>query len=164
MIHAEAYRLMQYQDGRDRDGPIEWLWNSRDGVTPFLIGKRNDGELHGATGSMKHINWQDDLLALQYVPNTGQRVFIDLTEPRARELLALRIQHQWDPPGSGFKAKKHYVTKKAMFDNLLPDAMEGIDRGVPDVIVCDTEMQREFVKQREHLRTVNIGDDDNGKT
>ena len=41
-LHKEAFRLMQYQDEHDPNASIEWLWNSRDGVTPFVIDKPMD--------------------------------------------------------------------------------------------------------------------------
>ena len=58
--HGEAFCVMQYKCENDCR---EFLWNSRDGVTPFTISCKECG------GSMEHINWRDDvrLLTLEEV-------------------------------------------------------------------------------------------------
>ena len=47
--HKEAFCLMQYQC--EKCGGLEYLWNSRDGVTPFMLGCIK------CDGMMQHINW-----------------------------------------------------------------------------------------------------------
>jgi len=81
--HPEAYCLMKYQCGKCQT--IEELWNSRDGVTPFIIGCRK------CDGSMQHIDWQDDRRVPHYVPQPGQRVFIDLPESLKEPLVRWQI-------------------------------------------------------------------------
>ncbi len=144
--HKESFRLMQYQDENDPDGPIEWLWNSRDGVTPFMISSREPGDL-----LLKHINWQDDILAFQYVPGIGQRVFIDLTEKAGRSYLRLRIERRWEL-GGNLSMKSRYQTKQSAFDVLLPDTLKRVEGHGPDIVVVDYEMQRKFVVEREERR------------
>jgi hypothetical protein len=71
--HAEAFCVMQYRCENDCR---EFLWNSRDGVTPFTIKCAQCG------GSMEHVNWQDAVRLLtieevhQIFPDV-QRVFVD---------------------------------------------------------------------------------------
>ncbi len=157
-VHKEAFRLMQYQDEDDPSAEIEWLWNSRDGVTPFMIGPRGNGDDEGAAGFMKHINWQDDILALQYVPNVGQRVFIDLTREAAELYCTRKVARQWamtdkDAEQYGWNPRKRWSSQTEMLGALLPDALIEADRGAPDVVVCTPEMQRRFVREREERRS-----------
>lgn len=68
--HAEAFCLMTYKC--EKCGKSEVVWNSRDGVTPFII----KCELCG--GNMQHINFGGDVRSKNYIPKVGQRVFIDM--------------------------------------------------------------------------------------
>ena len=72
----EAFALMLYRC--EKTGDLEWLWNSRDGITPYCIGKP-DG-----SGEMRHVDWFRDVEARYFVPAVGSRVFVALTEDRAR--------------------------------------------------------------------------------
>ena len=78
--HKEAFCLMQYICERCFGSEI--LWNSRDGVTPFIIHCRMCG------GAMKHENWKSDRYAPDHVPFPGQRIFIDM--PESLKLPAIR--------------------------------------------------------------------------
>lgn len=65
---GDAYKLYKYQS--KVTGLVEWIWNSRDGVTPFgLIGK--DGT------EAQHVDWHEDLYCPNYVPAVGTRIFAD---------------------------------------------------------------------------------------
>ena len=162
--HGEAFKLMQYQAedldtpaaNRGTTGPIEWLWNSRDGVTPFVIGKPQDGDDpsdEGASGFMRHINWPDDILALQYVPNVGQRVFVDITEERARYYLRRNVERQWAEAKDGeYHPAGRWKDKDAMFDDMLSDALEEVVRGGPDIVTVTEGMQILFMEERERRR------------
>ena len=81
--HPEAFCLMQYQCERCQLSEI--LWNSRDGVTPFVIGCRV------CSGQMKHENWQSDRQVVDYAPFPGQRVFITMPESLRLPLARFRI-------------------------------------------------------------------------
>jgi hypothetical protein len=79
--HGEAYRLMKYVS--EADGRVEWLWNSRDGVTPFMI-IDNLGCARGLPASkgfrkpvMTHEDWQEDAFVPNFVPPVGMRIFVD---------------------------------------------------------------------------------------
>ena len=74
--HPEAFSVMTYRadDGIEE----ERIWNSRDGVTPFVITLRNGKQ---AT----HVDWdQDQRMAEDWTPPPGMRYFADLTPERAR--------------------------------------------------------------------------------
>lgn len=84
---VEAFMLMRYEGA---GGRREWLWNSRDGITPFCIASADRGaELH-------HGNWHLDRYEPFYVPAVGSRVFVDLTEDTARPLAQDYVERHWD--------------------------------------------------------------------
>ena len=83
--HKEAYCLMYYRC--EKCGELERLWNSRDGVTPFVIGCRYCG------GEAVHIMWQYDRCVPDYKPKPAERIFIDMTKERAEEIAKKRIEH-----------------------------------------------------------------------
>lgn len=141
--HGEAFSLMQYQDENDPEGPIEWLWNSRDGVSPFIIGAR-EGE-----GLLRHTNWQDDIYAPQYVPNIGQRVFIDMTREAAERYLRNKIDRQWDKDE---EMRDRWGSKVDAFEKLLERMLLEVERRAPDIAVVSLAMQRQFVAEREIRR------------
>lgn len=146
--HKEAYCLMQYR-AEDGTGPIEWLWNSRDGVTPFIIGSPD------RKVTLQHFNFQDDIPAPMYVPNIGQRVFVDLTEAKAREYLRARVDRQWDTDGQ-YAMKNNWDTKEEAFEALLDGSLRDVREGGPDIVVVDAEMQERFICERETRRNQSI--------
>lgn len=75
-VHAEAFCLMQYQ--ADDGSETELIWNSRDGVTPFVITLRSGKQA-------RHVNWGQDVYAPDHRPLPGDRIFADLTAQRARQ-------------------------------------------------------------------------------
>ena len=70
-VHKEAFCRMKYRC--EACGKWEWIWNSRDGVTPFIVGSKC------CKASAQHVLWQDD----EFVPNhqlaSGDRFFRDGT-------------------------------------------------------------------------------------
>jgi len=87
--HAEAFCLMTY---RSDDGTEEErIWNSRDGVTPFVIPLRS-----GKTA--QHADWHADARVVEYAPKPGERVFVDLTMERALALAETNIK-TWKAQG-----------------------------------------------------------------
>lgn len=83
--HKEAFCLMIYRC--ENCGEFEQLWNSRDGVTPFIIGCKYCG------GEAVHVMWHYDECVPDYIPESGQRIFIDMTKERAEEIARKRIEH-----------------------------------------------------------------------
>lgn len=66
-VANEAFMLMKYV--RKGDGRVEWLWNSRDGVTPFGV------DSLGPDGSI-HEDWHEDVFIPNFVPPAGMRIFV----------------------------------------------------------------------------------------
>lgn len=90
-LHGEAYMLMIYEcrvcGGR------EFIWNSRDGVTPFGISCRNAACNEQEMGSpMLHIAWQADKRLPAFTPWRGMRIFRDGTLEEARAIMRRRIE------------------------------------------------------------------------
>jgi hypothetical protein len=82
--HKEAFCLLKYASN---DGQIvEWIWNSRDGVTPFGVMSRC------GTKELRHVQWRFDVRIVNYEPLPGERIFVDATEellrPKAEEIIA----------------------------------------------------------------------------
>lgn len=111
--HPEAFCLMQYKD--EVTGEIEIVWNSRDGVTPFMIPSRRGN-------NSVHCNWRNDIRAVNFRPAPGMRIFVDI-EPRM--ILANTINYvnlHWDlhlhpfymPMRYSFKTKEEAI--KALID------------------------------------------------
>lgn len=87
--HREAFCLMRY---RSDDGTEEEIiWNSRDGVTPFVITLRSGKQ---AT----HVNWNADFCNPRYEPKPDERIFVDLTQERAIEYARKNLQ-RWEAEG-----------------------------------------------------------------
>lgn len=82
--HAEAFKLMMYQCEECRER--ERIWNSRDGVTPYIIGCRKCG------GEASHVNWERDIYMPGYRPQKGERVFRDGIVDMARDIMRRRVE------------------------------------------------------------------------
>jgi hypothetical protein len=114
-VHAEAYALMRYKsdDGLDE----EIIWNSRDGVTPFVITLRSGKQ---AT----HVDWNGDFPFPNYQPPLGSRMFVDLTEKRARSMVAEYIERNREFVPKGMSDEE--VTEMLVKDWMKP--------GAPDLV------------------------------
>lgn len=125
----EAFCLMKYAS---RDGQIvEWIWNSRDAITPFGLTAR-DG-----TTSMQHVQWQFDVCIPNYKPLPGERVFVDLTLEAARALRKEYVDQWWETPIEGYGTMKdsgQYPSKEAAVETLAKSDFEQFDGHNPHVI------------------------------
>lgn len=93
MKHKEGFCLMRYATKPDE--PVqeeEFIWNSRDGVVPYIIYSRHDKDRR-----MNHADVSQDTLLPEYKPKPGERIFVEATrellEPVARE----RVEMNWEP-------------------------------------------------------------------
>jgi hypothetical protein len=68
IVHAEAFQLMCYLAV---DGQSMWIWNSRDGVTPFML-LLEDKEYHHAMSG-------DGLARTAFLPDKATHVWVDYT-------------------------------------------------------------------------------------
>lgn len=124
--HVEAFNLMKYlsDDGTEE----EIIWNSRDGVTPFVVSLRSGK-------SATHVDWVRDVYSPDFDPPVGSRVFVDLTLEAARRYAEKRTEQYWRT--NAFGCRQMYKTKDQMVDALVT---ETLDRpGAPDLIEVTEE-------------------------
>jgi hypothetical protein len=124
VMHAEAFQLMLYlneyrMDGPSRiavsDGPEVWIWNSRDGVTPF--GTTIDG-LEYTHAMNRYLPRYSAVL-----PPEAQHVWVDYTSESWRDLTHKRWQRYLDLPAGEFhdpaKFKEEFPTPES-FEKVAP--------------------------------------------
>jgi len=123
-LHKEAFSLMQYasKDGRE----IEYIWNSRDGVTPFTVTSRR-----GTT--LEHVNWSGDRRIPNFVPQPGSRIFVDLTEDAARAYAVRQVRLYWDEDTSPIK--EMFASQDEAIEQLTASSLA--QPGTPDTIVVE---------------------------
>jgi hypothetical protein len=110
--HTEAFCLMKY--ATDDGSEVEWIWNSRDGVTPFTIRSRSDND-------MAHVDWQYDRRFPEYKPLPGERIFVDYTEEDSREFRSKQIEEYWDD--KDYPISKMYETKEEALEGFVKEDM-----------------------------------------
>lgn len=120
--HVEAFCLMTYASN---DGSVrERLWNSRDGVTPFIIVAR-DG-----TTELTHVDWHLDEYRPDYRPRKGERVFVSITPEMARDLAVKKVEFFWEHPD--YPMSKTFETKEEAVEEMFRIYMQQPD--APTVI------------------------------
>lgn len=129
MNHAEAFCLMKYasEDGR----VVEWLWNSRDGVTPFCI-RATDGKTE-----LRHAQWRFDVRIPNYLPLAGERVFVDVTLEMARAYREKYVEEWWEKEVEGcgsMKASGQYASKRQAVERLAAADCSRFEGHAPWVI------------------------------
>ena len=92
--YAEAYRRMLYRCQNKECGHAEWLWNSRNGVTPFGIW------CHRCEGDALHEEWERDQYLPDYSPFPGERYFVGQSE-KPRIVVAR--------PGDGYSSSGRFA-------------------------------------------------------
>lgn len=124
--HREAFCLMKYatQDGLE----VEWIWNSRDGVTPFCITNRDQ------TREMAHVDWHLDRRLPIYSPSEGQRIFVDMTPEIALPKINQAIEAYWND--GNYPMSATYATKDEARESLLSEYCKP---GAPAIIVFHRE-------------------------
>lgn len=109
---VEAFKRMQY--GCQGCGFRELIWNSRNGVTPFVINCRNCG------GEARHVNWGQDEYCPDYKPQPGERIFRDGSPLEAEEIVKRRLE----------AAREHgYDVKPDLEARMLEEARAGDEMG-----------------------------------
>jgi len=91
VVHAEAFQLMLYQPkGKAAIGPDLWIWNSRDGVTPFGARHVDLDYLH-AMNAYRPTYWGA-------IPDAATHVWIDYDQSSWAELMSRKfnVRHAAD--------------------------------------------------------------------
>lgn len=120
--HPEAFCLMKYRT--DDGSEEEILWNSRDGVTPFMLRSKNGKMMH-------HVDWQLDYPTKpDFKPPSGMRVFVDATQ----ELVTPQLKEYVEKIFKETKVRQRYWrTREDAFKALLPDWLH--DGEAPWIII-----------------------------
>ncbi len=103
---------------------VEYLWNSRDGVTPFCIPSK-DGSV-----TLQHTNWRNDERRPSHKPQKGDRVFVDLTLKRLKEL----TEKLWDKWVKDTALRKDLIAEYKDKETFVLRRTRTIQVGEPDVI------------------------------
>jgi hypothetical protein len=118
--HAEAYCHMTYRTDDGLENVV--IWNSRDGVTPFVI------PWHGKQA--RHVNWTADRPDPDYQPQPGDLVFVDLTPERARWHAERTVDAWYADHRIRAQVAKHFGTRKRAIQSIIDSYHEG----EPDLI------------------------------
>lgn len=125
--HGEAFMVMTYR--ADDGSEEERIWNSRDGVTPFMITLRSGKQA-------SHVDWYRDEYRPDYVPAPGSRMFVDMTEERARELARrnadLYFARAAEDPDYPSPRTYGFATPEEMAEMLAAEALAR--PGQPDLV------------------------------
>ena len=112
--HKEALCLMWYQC--ERCEMAEQFWNSRDGVTPFMV----SGACLACGGDMCHVNWRDDDYRPAHIPGPGIGVFFDMPESFKRPIAAGRVN-----AAGGTKFEVQGQERAEMIEAVMQDFRPG---------------------------------------
>lgn len=107
--YKEAFCLMKYRS--DDGAVVELIWNSRDGITPFIIDARDNSQ------QMTHADWQLDECRPNHVPQIGDRIFVDHTEETAQKRAEQYVERWWDD--DKMPMKEHPVFKPLGKDGTI---------------------------------------------
>ncbi len=132
--HGEAFCLMIYRC-ENNSQHAEILWNSRDGVTPFIISCKYC-EILGRRGQSQHISWKSDIAVPEFKPPKDMRVFVDLTEKSLTKHCTEIINEYWDKGISGMPPyNERYETKEQAIEELAKAGQYELGRGSPSIEV-----------------------------
>ena len=93
MNHKEAFMLMTYQCEKCKE--VETIWNSRDGVTPFIgptCRRLNNARTKQCGGETQHVNWSGDVYVPWYKPEPGERIWRDGTLDMMQDIMRKRVE------------------------------------------------------------------------
>lgn len=77
--HAEAFCHMQYLGRSGNKSIAVTIWNSRDGVTPFIMLSKEFGL------ELQHVNFHNDRYDPTYKPKKGDLIWRNYTPAEAEE-------------------------------------------------------------------------------
>lgn len=110
--HGEAFALMRYDCRACSNSEI--TWNSRDGVTPFVMHCPECG------GDMVHVDWGSDIYAPDHIPEPGQGVWIDLPDSLKPAVARARIEAYKDQVARIIDEEDRQVLLKALIKDMIP--------------------------------------------
>lgn len=117
----------------EKCGKKERIWNSRPGVTPFII------DCSDCAGAMQHDNFHLDEHAPNHHPEKGDRIFIDWTKEAAEQKYKKQIDQYWDD--DNYPMSETFSSK----DNALESLLLQWEPGSPTIKTVNSESY-EFYK------------------
>lgn len=87
-VYKEAFCLMYYENPETKTGFM--VWNSRDGVTPFIVHEDGKEYQHAHWGMDRRCTNEEYIKKHILVP--GQRIFRDVTPEEGKEWALKRLQ------------------------------------------------------------------------
>src|SRR5574340_549317 len=138
--HGEAFRLMRYHGRKGLSEITLIIWNSRDGVTPFMTYCREYGI------ELQHINWQNDLYMPDYKPKKGDLIWVSHTKETATksaeesykmhsEMLEKYRNQKVDPEEYNL----------AILEEMISNKQEYIDSAVHEMLFANGEPQPHLI-------------------
>jgi hypothetical protein len=134
--HREAFCLMLYANRLDWTKDREVIWNSRDGVVPFLIARAGERLVLGNKDQVElnHVRWDLDKCCPNWARDglqVGHRIFGDLTLEHAKKMATVDVdKHISDGYDFG-------VTREEAIEDL---AKAWAKPGNPCIFTVDKEM------------------------
>ena len=123
--HQEAFHIMAYQC--DKCSFLEYIWNSRDGVTPFMTSCLFD-DCDGLTAHVfprrMGLMEQTAIILKPFV----SRVFVDMTQERAKMFAIKRMDSMIDqgyilPEGEDYYQSIDRLTQSLYHNGDAPDVL-----------------------------------------
>jgi hypothetical protein len=120
VVHAEAFQLMLYREriepgSRPGEAPFEerqvWIWNSRDGVTPFGITLEGIEYNHAMHGYRTHYS--------AVIPARATHVFVDYDREAWADMLRRRWQLMADHPKSEWHDPEEFKARFPTAESFL---------------------------------------------
>lgn len=141
--HGEAFCLMKYTN--EQTGEVEWLWNSRDRVTPFTIAARGRGPapITDKTAFLSHADWNEDVRIPNFVPPVGMRIFVDMTRERAEE----HARRFFGKHGEAMMEQYPHLREMGeakLIAAKIDECMGPEGKGAPDIVEVTPELQAVF--------------------
>lgn len=144
--HKEAYCLMTYRQKGKHPADSLRIWNSRDGVTPFII--------HVQGVEMQHADWHDDQYLPLYVPPVGSYVFVNLTLEKAVAYRTVFVNKWWDDekmPMSKHEFLGPLGKRGAALSLARADMEEGGFESPPDLVRVTPDLHSVFQQRYDEL-------------
>ncbi len=132
---VEAFRLMLYssEDGRE----IEAIWNSRDGVTPYVVISRDNSR------ELRHVLWGGDPYAPHHVPNVGDRMIVTLDQANVERIARETARRLWSDPKSGYAGQ--FASEEDAFAMVHAELSKP---GAPALVTATFEVQQALLQKR----------------
>lgn len=151
---GEAFALMKYVNRAT--GRVEWIWNSRDGVTPFGIddplapaelvkahrARRKAKDYHPEKdidpAIMSHADWHEDVFLPNFIPTDGNRIFMSWAEAPEYHRLNMAVAFR------AYVEKHRADMGDEHADKMLSGEPYGYEPEAPTVVIVSKELEAHF--------------------